>query len=182
MSNLVSLLLSVFSVNCYLLKSCLNPQAAIKGKETFSCTKSSLEQLQIAKLKAYFFLGNCNIFNHLKLPEERQDNLTLVPFPLSMVHPSLPLGEGKAAWDYDAQTKEIVKSLWVGQQWRKGHCTLTASFCHHLAVPIPEVKPGKPNLSGQAGKLHGFGDRDPHHRKPNRLVLQDVTCTRVWPG
>lgn len=49
-------------------------------------------------------------------------------------------------------------------------------------MPIPEVKPGKPNLSPQTGNLHGFWDKDLQQRIPNRCLLQDVTCQSLTTG
>lgn len=41
---------------------------------------------------------------------------------------------------------------------KKKHYTHTVSG-PHPSMPIPEVKPGKPNLSAQTGKLHRFGTK-----------------------
>lgn len=102
----------------------------------------------------------------------------MVLFLLCIAHLSLSLGEEKGAFDYGAQCRINCKmSLGWATGKKKRHCTPTVSG-PHLAMPVPEVKPGKPNLSAQTGKLHGFGDKDLQHRIPNRCVLQDVTSAR----
>lgn len=167
-------------LQCELLppKKLSKPTSSHQSKNNFQLQQMQSEQLQMAKLKAYFFLGNSNTFNHLKLHEVKKSKAFYCSFFFSFAQltPAFLWEKGR---DYGAQGKINCKiSLGWPTGKKKRHCTPTVS-CPHLAVPIPEVKPGKPNLSAQAGKLHAFWDGDQQHRIPSRCVLRDVTCARV---